>query len=182
MQTILFRGALLENETTGTSVWLFTQFRRCMFDGVPNAIITDQDATICRAVPEVFPESRHRYYMWHVRKHELENLQGYRSRYPNFDQVYQRWVRSDTPAEFETEWPNICQKFGVEPRSWLYKMYEKREHWVNYFLNDIFWAGMTTTGRSESMNAFFDGYVHSNTMLNEFVTQYDKAARARRQA
>lgn len=56
--------------------------------------------------------------------------------------------------EFEVEWPNISQEFGVDPRSWLYKMYEKREHWVNFFLKDIFWAGMTTKGRSESMNAF----------------------------
>lgn len=41
---------------------------------------------------------------------------------------------------------------------------------------------MTSTGRSESMNAFFDGYVHSNTMLNKFLTQYDKTVRAPQQA
>lgn len=29
--------------------------------------------------------------------------------------------------------------------------------------------GMTMTCRSESMNTYLDGYVHSNTMLNEFV-------------
>lgn len=55
-------------------------------------------------------------------------------------------------------------------------MYDERNHWVKCYLNDIFWAGMTTT-RSESMNAYFNGYVHSNTMLDEFVVQYDKALR-----
>lgn len=40
---------------------------------------------------------------------------------------------------------------------------------------------MTTTGRNRSMNAY-DVYVNSNTMLNEFVVQYDKAVRARRKA
>lgn len=49
--------------------------------------------------------------MWHVRKHELEHLQGYRSRYPNFEQTYQRWVRSETPVEFEAGWHNISQEF-----------------------------------------------------------------------
>jgi hypothetical protein len=36
---------------------------------------------------------------------------------------------------------------------------------------------MTTTQRSESMNAFFDGYVQSFTSLKEFVDQYDNALR-----
>lgn len=44
--------------------------------------------------------------------------------------------------------------------------------------NDTFWAGMTMTCRSESMNTYLDGYVHSNTMLNEFVVQYDKSVHA----
>jgi hypothetical protein len=34
---------------------------------------------------------------------------------------------------------------------------------------------MTTTQRSESMNAFFYGYVHLSTSLREFVDQYDNA-------
>ncbi|XP_062088698.1 protein FAR1-RELATED SEQUENCE 5-like [Humulus lupulus] len=40
-----------------------------------------------------------------------------------------------------------------------------------------FWAGMSTTQRSESMNAFFDGYVNSKTKLKQFVEQYDSALR-----
>lgn len=50
------------------------------------------------------------------------------------------------------------------------------------YLNDTFWAGITTISRSESMKAYFDGYVHSNTMLNEFVVHYDKAVHAWREA
>nr|GLL33509.1 Zinc finger, PMZ-type [Ipomoea trifida] len=34
---------------------------------------------------------------------------------------------------------------------------------------------MSTTQRSESMNAFFDGYVNSKTTLKVFVEQYEKA-------
>ncbi|KAK9289539.1 hypothetical protein L1049_007695 [Liquidambar formosana] len=39
----------------------------------------------------------------------------------------------------------------------------------------MFWAGMSTTQRSESMNAFFDGYLNSKTTLKQFVEQYDEA-------
>ncbi|XP_062161880.1 protein FAR-RED IMPAIRED RESPONSE 1-like [Alnus glutinosa] len=49
--------------------------------------------------------------------------------------------------------------------------------WVPAYMKDTFWAGMSTTQRSESMNAFFDGYVHSRTTLKEFVHEYDNALR-----
>ncbi|XP_061356572.1 uncharacterized protein LOC133300996 [Gastrolobium bilobum] len=61
-------------------------------------------------------------------------------------------------------------------------MCASRNHWVKAYLKDTFFAGMPTSGRSESINAFFDGYVNSNTMLNDFVTQYDKAIKSRRDA
>jgi hypothetical protein len=48
---------------------------------------------------------------------------------------------------------------------------------VPAYMKDTFWAGMTTTQRSESMNAFFDDYVHSRTTLKEFVDQFDNALR-----
>ena len=38
---------------------------------------------------------------------------------------------------------------------------------------------MSTTQRSESMNAFFDGYVNSKTTLKQFVEQYDNALRSK---
>ncbi|XP_022868186.1 protein FAR1-RELATED SEQUENCE 1-like [Olea europaea var. sylvestris] len=38
---------------------------------------------------------------------------------------------------------------------------------------------MSTTQRSESMNAFFDGYVHSKTFLKLFVEQYERALRTK---
>jgi hypothetical protein len=37
----------------------------------------------------------------------------------------------------------------------------------------VFWAGIRTTQWSESMNIFFDGYVHLFTTLKQFVDQYD---------
>ncbi|KAI5425946.1 hypothetical protein KIW84_031680 [Lathyrus oleraceus] len=38
---------------------------------------------------------------------------------------------------------------------------------------------MSTTQRSESIHAFFDGYINSTTSLNQFVKQYDNALRSR---
>src|SRR5436190_18737432 len=75
-------------------------------------------------------------------------------------------------------------KFDIDENAsnWLAKMYRDREHWVDAYLKNTFWAGMTTTQRSESINAFFDGYVNSKTNLIDFVNQYDKAVSSRRAA
>lgn len=43
------------------------------------------------------------------------------------------------------------------------------------YVKKTFWANMSTIGRSESINAFFDKYVHSKTMLKQFVEQYENA-------
>ncbi|XP_041001610.1 protein FAR1-RELATED SEQUENCE 4-like [Juglans microcarpa x Juglans regia] len=56
-------------------------------------------------------------------------------------------------------------------------LYTERSFWVSVNLKGVFWAGMSTTQRSESMNAFFDEYVHSGTTLKEFVDQFDNALR-----
>ncbi|XP_022000639.1 protein FAR1-RELATED SEQUENCE 5-like [Helianthus annuus] len=61
-------------------------------------------------------------------------------------------------------------------------MYNQRKYWAKAFLKDCFFAGMTSSGRSESIHSFFYGYINSKTMLNEFVIQYDKVVEARRAA
>ncbi|XP_071688077.1 protein FAR1-RELATED SEQUENCE 5-like [Rutidosis leptorrhynchoides] len=181
-QSILFGGALLENEKEETFVWLFQEFLKCMFNMYPTAIITDQDKAIRNAIKKVFPNVRHRYCAWHINNHELEQLRPLKARYSDFQEMYKQWVKSQTTDEFETRWKVIREKYNLESHYWLNDMYDQRTLWAKVYLKDCFFAGMTTSGRSESIHSFFDGYVTSNTMLNEFVAQYDKAVESRRAA
>ncbi|GKB16414.1 FAR1-related sequence 5-like protein, partial [Tanacetum coccineum] len=64
--------------------------------------------------------------------------------------------------------------------NWMMEMYKQRKFWVSAFFKDIFLAGMTTSGRSKSIHSFFDGFVNSKNMLNEFVIQFDKVVDTRR--
>ncbi|XP_041000508.1 protein FAR-RED ELONGATED HYPOCOTYL 3-like [Juglans microcarpa x Juglans regia] len=56
-------------------------------------------------------------------------------------------------------------------------LYNERSFWIPVYLKDVFWASMSTTRQSESMNAFCDGFVHSVMTLKEFVHQFDNALR-----
>lgn len=91
-------------------------------------------------------------------------------------------MKSHSVEEFEFGWESLAFKYQIKTNHWLAKMYDLREYWAKVYLKNTFFAGMTTSGRSESMNSYFDKYVHANTMLNEFVVQYDKALHCRREA
>jgi hypothetical protein len=82
----------------------------------------------------------------------------------------------------EERWKVLKEKYEIDEngQSWLSVMYNSREHWIDAYLKDTFWAGMTSSQRSESINSFFDGYVNARTQLVDFIHQYDKAIADRR--
>ncbi|XP_061355824.1 protein FAR1-RELATED SEQUENCE 5-like [Gastrolobium bilobum] len=70
-----------KDETEATFTWLFEQFRICMFDKSPVAIITDQDKAMGKAIAKIFPKARHRFCAWHIKKHVLEHSQALRAQF-----------------------------------------------------------------------------------------------------
>ncbi|KAL2460132.1 Protein FAR1-RELATED SEQUENCE 5 [Abeliophyllum distichum] len=81
--------------------------------------------------------------------------------------------------EFEHGWSEMIRLYTLQENDWLYGLYKDRSRWVPRFLKTSFWAGTSTTQCSESMNAFFDGYVHAKTSLKQFVEQYEHALRSK---
>ena len=67
----------------------------------------------------------------------------------------------------------------LKGNEWLESLFEDRKFWVPTYVRDTFFAGMSTTQRSESINSFFDKYVSKKTSLREFVEKYEVALRDR---
>ena len=182
-QSTLFGCALLADETEETFVWLFEQWLKCMSGIKPLTIITDQDKAMCGAIHKVFPQTRHRFCSWHLGRSSLQNLQSLRSLHgEEISIMYQKWYWSSTHEKFEMRWKEIKDKCSLDERNWLTNLYNQRRHWASLYLKDTFAAGMTSTQRSEGINAYFDGYVNAQTELCEFVRQFDEAIGARRAA
>ncbi|KAL6538949.1 hypothetical protein OROMI_025275 [Orobanche minor] len=174
-QSILLGCGLISNEDTLTFKWLFETWLTCMSSIPPNAIITDQDRAMQNAIENVFPQARHRWCLWHIMKKIPEKLRGYKE-YQSIKYLLHNVVYDSIDVDtFESGWSLIISKHNLENNDWLNGLYEGRHRWVPCFVRDYFWAGMSTTQRSESMNAFFDGYVNAKTSLREFVGKYDNA-------
>ncbi|XP_045810181.1 protein FAR1-RELATED SEQUENCE 4-like [Trifolium pratense] len=174
-QSILLGCALLSNEDTETFTWLFTTWLACMNGRAPNAIITDQDRAMKNAIEAVFPKARHRWCLWHIMKKVPEKL-GRHSDYESIkillhDAVYD----SSSISDFMEKWEKMIESYELHDNDWLKGLFDERHRWAPVYVRDTFWAGMSTTQRSESMNSFFDGYVNSKTTLKQFVEQYDNA-------
>jgi hypothetical protein len=56
---------------------------------------------------------------------------------------------------------NLLETYKLQDNAWLNGLYNERTFWVLAYMKDTFWAEINTTHRSESMNTFFNDYVHS---------------------
>ncbi|XP_068665414.1 protein FAR1-RELATED SEQUENCE 5-like [Aristolochia californica] len=176
-QSALFGCALLADDTKSSYVWLFKTWLKAMGGRHPISIITDQDRAIQAAVAEVFPNTRHRFCMWHIQRKLLEKLGQVVRTHKNFKDEFQKCIyQTKTIEEFESSWGLLLDTFDLRGNQWLQLLYEDRQHWVPVYLKGTFFAEMSTTQRSY---AFFDGFVNVNTSPEEFFRQYDNALDSR---
>ncbi|KAL9663271.1 hypothetical protein QQ045_028110 [Rhodiola kirilowii] len=56
---------LISNEDEDSYTWLLECFRKSI-SHLPSVLVTDQDAAMKAAIAKIFPESTHRFCMWHI--------------------------------------------------------------------------------------------------------------------
>ncbi|XP_022893072.1 protein FAR1-RELATED SEQUENCE 5-like [Olea europaea var. sylvestris] len=176
-QSTLLSYGLLSNEDTGTFAWLFRTSLECMHGQAPNAIIADQDRAMQNAIQITLLNTKHRWCLWHIMKKLPEKFGYHIEKSSIFYAIHGLVYDAENVQEFERGWRSMLDMYDLHDNAWLSGVYENRGRWVPCFLKTTFWADMSTTQRSESMNAFFDGYVHSKTSLKQFVEQYERALR-----
>ncbi|KAG7955922.1 hypothetical protein I3843_11G098500 [Carya illinoinensis] len=177
-QSILLGTGLISSADTSTFVWLFRAWLKCMNGQAPKAIITNQDWAMKSAISTVFPDTRHRYCLWHIMQKLKEKLGSHTQFNTGLKTSIQSALYdSQTCGEFEDKWGQLLDMYNLRSNAWLQGLYNERTLWVPVYLKNVFWADMSITKRSESMHAFFEGFVHSGTTLKELVNQFDNALR-----
>ncbi|XP_047178212.1 protein FAR1-RELATED SEQUENCE 5-like [Vigna umbellata] len=173
-QSILLGCGLLSAEDTLSFVWLFKCWLRCMGNKAPYSIVTDQCKAMANAIEDVFPKTKHRWCLWHIMKKIPEKFQGYNNYVGIKCDITSVVYDSGNATDFDIGWKRLLTTHGLQNNEWLCNLYEERQKWVPCYLKNHFWADMSTTQRSEGMNAFFDGFINSSTTLQQFVVQCNK--------
>ncbi|XP_042380975.1 protein FAR1-RELATED SEQUENCE 5-like [Zingiber officinale] len=178
-QTIIFGCGFLSDEKTESFVWLLKKFIEAMPKGPPNVIITDQDPAMTKAIAQVFSQTVHRYYLWHILNKFPDKLHPltFQNHYQSIKNVI---VNSTTPDDFEKSWEGVIKCANLEKNDWLSSMYELRHKWVPVYFRHIFCAGMSSSQRSESSHSFFKRYISNKNSLLDFITRFNRALRHQR--
>ncbi|KAL3646193.1 Protein FAR-RED ELONGATED HYPOCOTYL 3 [Castilleja foliolosa] len=173
-QYMLLGCALVSDETEATFSWVVRSWLRAMGGQAPKIIITHQDEAIKSVVSDVLPSTLHFYCLWHITGKVLETFNHVIKQNENFMLKFEKCVhRSSTEEEFEKRWNKLLDRFEVRENELVKSLYEDRAKWVPYYTKDGFLAGMSTSQRSESVNSYFDKFVHKKTTVQEFIRHYD---------
>ncbi|XP_074560767.1 protein FAR1-RELATED SEQUENCE 5-like [Curcuma longa] len=178
-QTIIFGCGFLSDEKADSFVWLLKTFIEAMPNGAPKVIITDQDPAMTKAIAQVFPQTIHRYCLWHILNKFSEKL-GAVIFHDNYQSIKNAIKNSTTPDEFENSWKEVLKVGNLEKNEWLSLMYELRHKWVPAYFKHVFCAGMSSSQRSESSHSFFKTYISNKNSLMDFITRFNRALRHQR--
>ncbi|KAK8659544.1 hypothetical protein V6N13_029744 [Hibiscus sabdariffa] len=171
-QSMLLGCALISCEDTNNYVWVFKTWLSCMEGKAPHGIITDQCMAIGNEIEKVFPNTKHRWCIWHIMRNAKKHLNFNEDRDKIRKELRRALHDSLSIEEFEKKWEEIGVKYKLQEINWFNEMFDLRHRWVPVFFKGDFWASMSSTQRSESMNNFFKAFVNLNTTLKEFVQQY----------
>ncbi|KAL2905386.1 Protein FAR1-RELATED SEQUENCE 6 [Bienertia sinuspersici] len=90
--------------------------------------------------------------------------------------------------EFDAVWGLMVETFGIHDNTWLKETYEIRERWAPAYWRSMFWAGMSSTQRSEgqcevalkgkveeekllSFNSTYKPHIYNKDMIAQYVFQ-----------
>jgi hypothetical protein len=86
------------------------------------------------------------------------------------------------PTEFEQAWQNMLDKYDLRDDTMMLSLWEIREEWISAYFKNVFCARMTSTQRSESMNASLKrGMLKKKMSLHRFAEQVKKLIFERKQ-
>ncbi|KAJ0232249.1 Protein FAR-RED ELONGATED HYPOCOTYL 3 [Hirschfeldia incana] len=169
-QYMVLGCALLSDESAGTFSWLMETWLKAMGGNAPKVLITEQDAVVSSVVPLIFPDTRHCVFLWHVLSKVSESLGHKEDFTQKFEKcVYKSWKEED----FARRWWEILAEFNLKEDQWMQSLYKDRRKWAPTYMSDVLLAGMSTSQRGDSVNAFLDKYLHKKTSVQEFVKLYD---------
>lgn len=149
----------------------------------PTIILTDQCPSMAPAIALVFFNALHKLCRWHITKKFNQHLSGLYKTYPTLKADFIGMLNWPLmPTEFEQAWQNMLDKYSLHNDTMMLSLWEIREEWISAYFKNVLCARMTSTQRSESMNASLKrGMVRENMSMHRFAEQVNKLVFKRKQ-
>ncbi|RYR16552.1 hypothetical protein Ahy_B04g073602 [Arachis hypogaea] len=118
-QSTLLECSLMKNEEIESFKWLFECWLRCMGGNAPKGFLTDQCASMKRALEACMPTTIHRWCIWHIMKKIPSKLNGYKGHADIEQEMSQVVWNSHSKDSFDRNWNDFLLNFGLVDNKWL---------------------------------------------------------------
>uniref|UniRef100_A0ACD5YQK5 Uncharacterized protein n=1 Tax=Avena sativa TaxID=4498 RepID=A0ACD5YQK5_AVESA len=174
-RTLFFGCALLHDENAETYKWMLQTLLHVMGGKMPVSIITNQDEALAKAIADVMPQVRHRFYKWDVIGKAQERTAAFMAERGNIKAELNNLVdNSLTETEFEEGWGALMQRYNASENDYLQLMWQTRKNWVPVYFRQDFYPFVLSHGRGEGMNLLFKDYVLPNDRIDKFIERYEE--------
>ncbi|XP_059648287.1 protein FAR1-RELATED SEQUENCE 11 [Cornus florida] len=167
-----FGCVLLREESLRSFSWALKAFLGFMNGKAPQTILTDQNMCLKEAISMEMPTTKHALCIWLiVAKFPSWFNAVLGERYNEWKAEFYRLYNLEAFEDFELGWTDMVNSFGLHTNRHIASLYAWRSLWALPYLRTHFFAGMTTTGQSKSINAFIQRFLSARTRLAHFVEQ-----------
>ncbi|RYQ88308.1 hypothetical protein Ahy_B09g095574 isoform C [Arachis hypogaea] len=176
-QSTLLGCSLMKNEEIESFKWLFQCWLRCMGGNAPKGFLTDQCASMKRALEACMPTTVHRWCIWHIMKKIPSKLNGYK-RHADIEQEMRQVVwnshSKDSFDNFHTVIP-CATKSSIEAQfqdAYTHAKFREVQAQFRGKTNCITRLKNSALGYS----VYEVGEQVSSSIFNKFVVTYDSVA------
>ncbi|CAN4110758.1 unnamed protein product [Withania somnifera] len=167
-----FGCVLLREETLRSYSWALKAFLAFMNGKAPQTVLTDQNMCLKEAINLEMPTTKHALCIWLVvAKYPSWFNAVLGERYNEWKAEFNRLYNLESVEDFELGWRDMVNSFGLHTNRHITSLFALRSLWALPYLRRHFFAGMTTTAHSKSINAFIQRFLSAQSRLAHFVEQ-----------
>lgn len=175
-QIVIFGAALILDETIESFYWLIKTFLEAMSGKQPKTILTDQCASMSKAIAMSMPETYHQFCLWHILENAPKIIPHIFSRDPSFQRDFENCLcEGFSEVDFCKSWENLISKYSLTKDPWLEDLYASREKWSLVYCKNSFCATMTTKEWRDTMDNSFKMLFYRKLPPSKFMVQYHRA-------
>ncbi|XP_022893920.1 protein FAR1-RELATED SEQUENCE 1-like [Olea europaea var. sylvestris] len=101
-----------------------------MYGKAPGGIITDQDRAMQNAIEIVFPNTRHRWCLWHILKKLPEKFSYHGEKGSILHAIHELVYDTLSCKDFKEGWMNMVEHFELQDYVWSTGIYKERSCWL----------------------------------------------------